>query len=156
MSASTTGPSRRSRCPTSVSVLKLADFQNDNAMQKDLLLNAPTFKLRGSVQVDDLGIENAFARVDGRYHNALRVRVGLLEQHGAARRQGPESHRRRRHASATGCRELGLTMSGNGLEPARQHDAGRPRCPDAAPLRVAASRVRPRRPALLRLARVQS
>jgi iron complex outermembrane receptor protein len=54
----------------SASVLRLVDFQNDNALQKDLLLNAPTFKLRGSAQVDGLGLENAFARVDGRYHNA--------------------------------------------------------------------------------------
>jgi hypothetical protein len=59
-----------------VSVLNLAGFQNDNAMQKDLLLNAPTFKLRGSAQVDSLGIKNAFARVDGRYHNAYAFESG--------------------------------------------------------------------------------
>ena len=76
MSASTTGRFREVTLSTSGSVLNLADFQNDNAMQKDLLLNAPTFKLRGSAQVDNLGIKNAFARVDGRYHNAYAFESG--------------------------------------------------------------------------------
>ncbi len=60
----------------SASVLSLVDFQNDNSLQKDLLLNAPTFKLRGSAQVDSLGIKNAFARVDGRYHAAYAFESG--------------------------------------------------------------------------------
>jgi outer membrane receptor protein involved in Fe transport len=53
----------------SVSLIKLVDFENDNELQKDLLLNAPTVKLRGSVQVDDLPVPHAFGRVDARYHN---------------------------------------------------------------------------------------
>lgn len=60
----------------SASLLSLVDFQNDNSLQNDLLLNAPTFKLRGSAQVDSLGIENAFARIDGRYRAAYAFESG--------------------------------------------------------------------------------
>jgi outer membrane receptor for ferrienterochelin and colicins len=53
----------------SASLLKLVSFENDNALQKDLVLNAPSFKLRGSAQVNDLPVDSAFARVDARYRN---------------------------------------------------------------------------------------
>ena len=61
---------------TSASAMQLASFENDNTLQKDLLLNAPAFKLRGSVQGDDLGLKNSFWRVDGRYHNAYEFASG--------------------------------------------------------------------------------
>jgi outer membrane receptor for ferrienterochelin and colicins len=60
----------------SVSLIKLASFENDSALQKDLLLNVPTVKLRGSVQVDDLPIEHAFGRLDGRYRNRFAFESG--------------------------------------------------------------------------------
>ncbi len=59
----------------SASVLKLVSFENDTT-QKDLRLNAPTFKLRGSVQADDLPNENMFVRVDGRYRNRFHFESG--------------------------------------------------------------------------------
>ncbi len=61
---------------TSASVMQLGSFTNTNSLQKDLLLNAPTFKLRGSVQGDGLGLANSFWRVDGRYHNAYQFASG--------------------------------------------------------------------------------
>jgi outer membrane receptor for ferrienterochelin and colicins len=60
----------------SVSMLQLVSFTNDNPLQRDLTLNAPTFKLRGSVQTDDLGLKNSFARLDGRYKNRMAFESG--------------------------------------------------------------------------------
>ncbi len=54
----------------SVSAMQLVSFDNDSALQQDLLLNAPAVKLRGSVQGDGLGLANSFWRVDGRFHVA--------------------------------------------------------------------------------------
>jgi iron complex outermembrane receptor protein len=62
---------------TSASAMQLASFENNSTLQKDLLLNAPSFKLRGSVQGDDLGLKNSFWRVDGRYHNAYDFASGF-------------------------------------------------------------------------------
>lgn len=61
---------------TSASVMQLGSFTNTNSVLKDLLLNAPTFKLRGSVSGDGLGLANSFWRVDGRYHNAYEFASG--------------------------------------------------------------------------------
>jgi outer membrane receptor for ferrienterochelin and colicins len=61
---------------TSVSAMQLASFQNDSTIQKDLLLNAPSFKLRGSISGEDLGLEHSFWRIDGRYHNAYEFASG--------------------------------------------------------------------------------
>jgi outer membrane receptor protein involved in Fe transport len=61
----------------SASAMQLASFENNSTIQKDLLLNAPSFKLRGSVQGDDLGVTNSYWRVDGRYHNAYDFASGF-------------------------------------------------------------------------------
>ncbi len=61
----------------SVSAMKLVSFQSSNALQKNLDLNAPTFKARGSVQTQDLGIKNSFLRVDGRFHNSYAFESGF-------------------------------------------------------------------------------
>jgi iron complex outermembrane receptor protein len=61
---------------TSASAMQLASFTNGNPLQKDLLLNAPTFKLRGSVAGEDLGVKHSFWRVDGRYHTAYAFASG--------------------------------------------------------------------------------
>jgi len=61
---------------SSASAMQLASFTNGNSLQKDLLLNAPAFKLRGSVQGDDLGLVNSFWRVDARYHTAFSFASG--------------------------------------------------------------------------------
>jgi outer membrane receptor for ferrienterochelin and colicins len=61
---------------TSVSAMQLASFQNDSSILKDLVLNAPAFKLRGSVSGEDLGLKNSFWRLDGRYHNAYEFASG--------------------------------------------------------------------------------
>ncbi|MGE0545827.1 MAG: TonB-dependent receptor [Kofleriaceae bacterium] len=58
------------------SAINLVSFENTNALQSDLLLNAPLYKLRGSVQADDLGIKNSFWRVDGRFHTAYEFASG--------------------------------------------------------------------------------
>jgi outer membrane receptor for ferrienterochelin and colicin len=50
------------------SIMQLVSFTNNNMLQKDLKLNAPTFKLRGSIQTDGLAIKNLFMRLDARYH----------------------------------------------------------------------------------------
>jgi len=60
----------------SASIIQLVKFDNDNALQKDLLLNAATFKLRGSAQAEDLPIKNTFARLDGRYRNRYAFESG--------------------------------------------------------------------------------
>ncbi len=61
---------------TSASAMQLASFTNDNPLQKDLVLNAPAFKLRGSVQGDGLGLADSFWRVDARYHTAFEFASG--------------------------------------------------------------------------------
>jgi outer membrane receptor protein involved in Fe transport len=52
----------------SASAIQLLSFTNDNPLQKDLTLNAPAYKLRGSVSTDGLGVKGSFLRLDGRYH----------------------------------------------------------------------------------------
>ncbi len=61
---------------TSASAMQLVSFENTNQLQQDLVLNAPTFKLRGSVAGEDLGLKHSFWRVDGRYHNAYEFASG--------------------------------------------------------------------------------
>ena len=60
----------------SVSAIQLVSFENDNALQKELRLNAPTFKLRGSAMVEDLPIKDTYARLDGRYRNRYAFESG--------------------------------------------------------------------------------
>ncbi len=59
----------------SASVLSLVSFENTSS-QNDLRLNAPKYKLRGSVQTEDLGLKNSFLRVDGRFHTAYAFESG--------------------------------------------------------------------------------
>ena len=61
---------------TSASAMQLVSFSNDNPLQQDLVLNAPSFKLKGSVQGDGLGLEHSFFRVDGRFHAAYEFASG--------------------------------------------------------------------------------
>jgi outer membrane receptor for ferrienterochelin and colicins len=58
------------------SAIQLVSFENDSPLQKDLTLNAPTFKLRGSVQTDGLGVKSSFLRLDGRYHTRYAFESG--------------------------------------------------------------------------------
>lgn len=60
----------------SVSAIQLVSFDNDSALQKDLLLNAPTFKLRGSALAEDLPVKHTFVRLDGRYRNRYAFESG--------------------------------------------------------------------------------
>ncbi len=55
---------------TSGSAMSLASFDKGASTLADLKLNAPTYKLRGSATVENLGLANSFLRLDGRYHNA--------------------------------------------------------------------------------------
>ena len=128
--------------------MQLADFHNAMRLQKDLLLNAPTFKLRGSVQVDDLGIKNRSARVDGRYHNAYAFESGYWNSMTLLGGKLPSrivvDVTARLPAAA-----LGLTMTGTVSDLLDNTTPDVLGAPMPAPLRVAASRLRPRRPALL-------
>src|SRR5262249_55118614 len=60
----------------SASAMQLVSFENSNPLQKNLVLNAPAFKLRGSVQTEDLPVKNSFLRLDGRYHTAYAFESG--------------------------------------------------------------------------------
>jgi iron complex outermembrane receptor protein len=60
----------------SASAIQLVSFTNTNPLQKDLTLNAPAFKLRGSIQTEDIPVKNTFLRVDGRYHTAYAFESG--------------------------------------------------------------------------------
>ncbi|MBZ0233396.1 MAG: TonB-dependent receptor, partial [Deltaproteobacteria bacterium] len=60
----------------SSSLIDLASFANDTA-QRDLLLNAPALKVRGSAQVSDVLVDHAYLRVDGRAHSAFAFESGF-------------------------------------------------------------------------------
>lgn len=51
-----------------LSLIQLASFANDS-LQQDLLLNVPTFKLKGAVAVSGLGVDDYFVKLSGRYRN---------------------------------------------------------------------------------------
>ena len=61
---------------TSASVIELAEFTRDDEMQADLLLNVPTFKLKGSLTVQNLGMDDYFVRLEGRYRTAFPFKSG--------------------------------------------------------------------------------
>jgi outer membrane receptor for ferrienterochelin and colicins len=69
-------PNRRLAFAISGSVLDLATFSNDDALQRDLRLNAPALKVRASAQVSDLFVEHTLLRVDGRAHSAFAFESG--------------------------------------------------------------------------------
>jgi iron complex outermembrane receptor protein len=69
-------PNRRLAFSVSGSVLDLARFTNDDAVQRDLRLNAPAMKVRASAQVSDLFVEHTYLRVDGRAHSAYAFESG--------------------------------------------------------------------------------
>jgi iron complex outermembrane receptor protein len=58
------------------SVIELADFANDQAGQGDLLLNVPAVKLKGSLTVENLGFDNWFVKLAGRWNSAYRFESG--------------------------------------------------------------------------------
>ena len=51
-----------------VSLIQLVSFENDS-LQQDLLLNVPTVKLKGAVTVANLGLDDTFLKLAGRYHD---------------------------------------------------------------------------------------
>jgi outer membrane receptor for ferrienterochelin and colicins len=61
---------------TSASVIELVDFKSDDELQNDLLLNVSTLKLKGGITVQNLGFDDYFVRLDGRFHNAYRFASG--------------------------------------------------------------------------------
>jgi len=58
------------------SALQLVSFENNSALQKPLVLNAPSFKLRGSIATEGLGVKGSFLRLDGRYHTRYAFESG--------------------------------------------------------------------------------
>ena len=60
----------------SVSYIDLADFSSGDSPQKELLLNVPTFKLKGAVTVSGLGLPGYYVRLGTRYHNAYDFESG--------------------------------------------------------------------------------
>ncbi|HUQ06037.1 MAG TPA: TonB-dependent receptor [Kofleriaceae bacterium] len=61
----------------SSSVMNLASFSNDSPVQRDLLLNAPALKVRGSAQVSDVLVDHAYLRLDGRAHSSFAFQSGF-------------------------------------------------------------------------------
>ena len=60
---------------TAVSWISMADFSRGD-LGVDLHLNVPELKLMGSVMVQDLGIDNYFVRMSGRYRSAYEFESG--------------------------------------------------------------------------------
>lgn len=61
----------------SVSVIDLASFSKDqDSAQADLLLNVPALKLKGSITARDLGIDDYFVKVSGRFQSAYEFESG--------------------------------------------------------------------------------
>ncbi len=58
------------------SAIELVEFTNDDMLQRDLTLNVPRYKLKGSVMVENLGIDDYFVRVAGRYHSPYAFESG--------------------------------------------------------------------------------
>jgi outer membrane receptor for ferrienterochelin and colicins len=61
----------------SSSLIDLASFSNDSATQRDLTLNAPAMKVRGSAQVSDVLVDHGYLRVDGRAHSSFAFASGF-------------------------------------------------------------------------------
>ncbi|MBN1208753.1 MAG: TonB-dependent receptor [Myxococcaceae bacterium] len=60
----------------SVSYIKLLKFSNTAANQKALLLNVPDLKLKASVTLQNLFVQNSFVRIFGRYQGPYEFRSG--------------------------------------------------------------------------------
>ncbi len=60
----------------SVSYIRLLSFRNTDPTQPDLLLNVPDLKLKGSITLQNLPVQNAFLRVFGRYQTAFEFQSG--------------------------------------------------------------------------------
>ena len=59
----------------SLSLIELADFEQGDADQ-ELLLNVPNAKVKGSVTIQDVGIDNLFVSATGRWKSAYKFRSG--------------------------------------------------------------------------------
>jgi len=68
-------PTERLNMTGSLSLIELSDFEQGDAGQ-DLLLNVPNTKVKGSVTIRDVGLENAFVSVQGRWKSAYEFRSG--------------------------------------------------------------------------------
>ena len=62
----------------SLSLIELSDFERGQA-QNALLLNVPTTKVKGSITVRDVGLENYFLSVSGRWKSAYKFRSGYWD-----------------------------------------------------------------------------
>jgi iron complex outermembrane receptor protein len=60
----------------SASLLSLASFSKDDELLRDLLLNVPGLKLKGSVALEGLGMDSYFVRLSGRFHTAYEFESG--------------------------------------------------------------------------------
>jgi iron complex outermembrane receptor protein len=60
---------------TSLSYIKLLDFTAGTG-QTELLLNVPEVKVKGSITLRDLGFENYYVRLSGRFHGAYEFASG--------------------------------------------------------------------------------
>jgi outer membrane receptor for ferrienterochelin and colicins len=58
------------------SYIDLASFSSGDSPQEELLLNVPTVKLKGSVTLSDLVVDDAYVRLGGRWHNAFDFESG--------------------------------------------------------------------------------
>jgi outer membrane receptor for ferrienterochelin and colicins len=60
----------------SVSYIRLLNFENSDPTQAALLLNVPELKVKASVTLQNLLVQNSFLRVFGRYQSAYAFRSG--------------------------------------------------------------------------------
>jgi iron complex outermembrane receptor protein len=63
---------------SSLSLIDLSDFEQGDAAQP-LLLNVPNAKVKGSITVQDVGLDNAFLSVTGRWKSAYKFRSGYWD-----------------------------------------------------------------------------
>ncbi len=62
----------------SLSLIELADFEQGES-QEPLLLNVPTTKAKGSITMSNVGFDNYFLSLSGRWHSAFEFRSGYWD-----------------------------------------------------------------------------
>ena len=71
-------PTERLSLTGSLSLIELSNFDQGDA-DRDLLLNVPNTKVKGSVMIHDVGTENAFVSVQGRWKSAYEFHSGYWD-----------------------------------------------------------------------------
>ena len=70
---------RKIQLSASSSLIDLASFTSTDPLSKSLPLNAPEYKLKGSLLVQNLGLRNSFGRISGRWNSAYVFQSGYWD-----------------------------------------------------------------------------